>query len=90
LCKECLCKGMYMQVFSKTFWKCSLKPSNSFFSLTNRISYERLHLQLTFETLLRLLRLKFRPLEVTELQGSRQENIYSNFQNFELHTSQIS
>ena len=46
---------LYMQVFSKTFWKCSLKPSNFYFSLTNRISYAK-------------------------LQGSRQENIYSDFQ----------
>jgi hypothetical protein len=52
---------------SAHFGKRSLKPLNFYFRLTNSVSYKSLHVQLKFDTLLRLLRLKLRPQEVAKV-----------------------
>ena len=84
-----------VQVASRQNFNCvvscfiSLKPPNFHFSLTNRISYKSLHLQLKFETLLRL---KFRPLEVAKVARVQAKKKCWNFQKtsfFELHSRNI-
>ena len=51
-----------------THWDIAVSGHSNFGTdQTNIVSYESWHLQLKFETLLRLLRSKFRPLEVAEV-----------------------
>ena len=49
------------------FWKTQSYSSQFHFRATNRVSYESWHIFLKFDTLLRLLRLNLRPLEVAEV-----------------------
>ena len=49
------------------FWKTQSYSSQFHFRATNRVSYESWHIFLKFDTLLRLLRLNLRPLEVAKV-----------------------
>jgi hypothetical protein len=70
---------IWAQSIKKTFGY-SLTPPNFHFRLTNSISYENWHLQLQFDTLLRLLRLKLRSRKVAEV-ASRQKKLDQKFWN---------
>ena len=67
---------------SSHFGKRSLKPLNFYFRLTNSVSYKSWHIQLKFDTLLRLLSLKLQPWEVAEV--ARVQAKKSLIKNFEI------